>query len=1106
MNMQVKAWEEIVIIPTYKTSEPDKNPMFLEKRIYQGSSGVVYPHAVIDQVYDEKTEQEYQAVFLENEFIKIMILPELGGRIQMAYDKTNDYHFVYYNQVIKPALVGLTGPWISGGIEFNWPQHHRPSTFEPVDFMIETHADGSKTVWVSEIEKMFHTKGMAGFKLYPDSAYLEITGKLYNRTALPQTFLWWANPAVAVDEHYQSVFPPDVTAVYDHGKRDVSLFPIAKGTYYKKDYSPGTDISWYKNIPVPTSFMAVGSDFDFVGGYHHQKKAGLLHIANHHISPGKKQWTWGDGNFGQTWDRHLTDEDGPYVEIMTGVYTDNQPDFSWIMPNQEITFTQYFLPYKEIGYVKNATKHALVNLEFSGETAFVKVYATSKQELAHIQLKLKGEVVFSCQENLSPLKAFEAEITLPIGYIAQDVTLMVSNSAGEKLVDYSPIAVKDVDVSPEPAKPLAEPAAMKTNEALYMAGLHLEQYRHATYAAKDYYEEALKRDDTDVRNNNALGLYYFRRGQFEISERYFEKAVTTLLKYNPNPYDGEPLYNLGLSLLYQGKINAAYDKFYKAAWNVAQQDNAYLQLAKIEAIKNNWPEALALADRALIRNAHGFKARHLKTLLLRKLNKLDDAAKLALETLSIDNFDFGSIYELCLIHQQSPAQVDVWERILNERLRDNVHSYIEIAIDYAACGRYEEAIGLLLRCENKEQQPLYFYYLANYYARLGKLEKVEQYLTKGFELSPDKVFPNRLEDIDVLTFVNKENPNDYKAFYYLGNLWYDKRQYAAAINCWNTSATINPDFASVNRNLSIAYYNKDKNEEKALAFMEKAFFNDVTDARVLLELDQLHKRLNYSITYRLTFLEKYKELIQKRDDLYLEYLTLKNLNGNLDEALALLMGRKFHPWEGGEGKVSMQYVFSKIGLAKAAISNGEYEAGIQLFNDATVYPENLGEGKLYGTRENDVDYWLGVAYRNLGDEKKAETYFTRASLGDMEPAAAIFYNDPQPDAIFYQGLAYRELQNNDAANQKFNSLISYGKSHVNDHIKLDYFAVSLPDLMIFDDDLNKRNKVHCLYMTALGYAGLQDNDLAEQSIIELQLMDNSHLGIRTIVKNTSNVK
>ena len=225
----VKAWRELVTIPTYEVGKPDKNPMFLEKRVYQGSSGVVYPYPVIESISDEKVDKEYTAVFIENEYIKVMVLPELGGRIQMAYDKIKQRHFVYYNHVIKPALVGLTGPWISGGIEFNWPQHHRPSTFLPVDSTIVENEDGSVTVWVNELEQMFHQKGMAGFTLRPGCAYLEIQGRVYNRTNLPQTFLWWANPAVEVNDQYQSVFPPDVNAVFDHGKRAVSSFPIATG-------------------------------------------------------------------------------------------------------------------------------------------------------------------------------------------------------------------------------------------------------------------------------------------------------------------------------------------------------------------------------------------------------------------------------------------------------------------------------------------------------------------------------------------------------------------------------------------------------------------------------------------------------------------------------------------------------------------------------------------------------------------------------------------------------------------------------------------------------------------------------------------------------------
>ncbi|MCB0012362.1 MAG: DUF5107 domain-containing protein, partial [Anaerolineales bacterium] len=375
----VMAEAKRVVIPTYAVGEPEKNPLFLEKRVYQGSSGVVYPYPVIESVADAPVDREYTAVFLENRYLKLMILPELGGRLQMALDKSNGYHFIYYNQVIKPALVGLAGPWISGGIEFNWPQHHRPTTFMPVDWEIAENADGSKTVWCAEIEPMFNTKGMHGFTLYPDRAYVEMPVQLYNRSSEPQTFLWWANPAVHVNDDYQSIFPPDVHAVMDHGKRDVSEFPIARGTYYKIDYSPGTDISRYKNIPVPTSFMAYHSDFDFIGCYDHGVAAGMMHVANHHVVPGKKQWTWGKGDFGVAWDRQLTDEDGPYIELMCGAYTDNQPDFSWLMPGEEKRFAQIFMPFKGIGGAKNANRDAVLNLEIEGNTATIGIYLTRAQ-------------------------------------------------------------------------------------------------------------------------------------------------------------------------------------------------------------------------------------------------------------------------------------------------------------------------------------------------------------------------------------------------------------------------------------------------------------------------------------------------------------------------------------------------------------------------------------------------------------------------------------------------------------------------------------------------------------------------------------------------------
>jgi tetratricopeptide (TPR) repeat protein len=1085
----VKAWLEDIKLPTYEIGQPEKNPIFLEKRVYQGSSGVVYPYPVIEKIADEKHDKIYKAVFLENEYIKIMILPELGGRVQMAYDKIKQRHFIYYNQVIKPALVGLTGPWISGGIEFNWPQHHRPSTFLPVDHTIEHNADGSITVWVSENEKMFHQKGMAGFTLHPGKAYLEIKAKLYNPNPTPQTFLWWANPAVAVNDFYQSVFPPDVHAVFDHGKRDVSTFPIATGTYYKIDYSAGVDISNYKNIPVPTSYMAINSEFNFVGGYENDTQAGVLHVANHHVSPGKKQWTWGNGDFGKAWDRNLTDEDGPYIELMAGVFTDNQPDFSWINPYEEKTFTQYFLPYRELGIVKNASKDVLMNIEKVGEKVVVKVFVTSKQKNAKINLSPQNPPQGDFEEvvDLSPESVYTKEIfigDIPI----TNLCLAVYSENGRELLAIRPEKVERPEA--EAAKAAFSPEETPTCEQLYLTGLHLEQYRHATYNATDYYKEALKRDPSDVRNNNAMGLWLLRRGKFSEAESYFRKTIETQLQRNPNPYDGEPRYNLGLALQYQGKNKQAYDAFYKACWNSAMQDAGFFGCAQLSCVNNQLSDALYEVDKSLTRNWHNHKARVLKTAILRKLGRNEEALSWIADSLKIDLFNFGCRFEKYLLTESNEILAEI-----NSLMRGEIHNYEIVALDYIAAGMYAEAVQIVEEgAKVCATTPMTYYYMGWALSLAGK--EVKSVFEKAAVHAPEFCFPNRLEAILALECAQKVNPQDAKAPYYLGNLWYDKRQYTEAIACWEKSVEIDDTFSTVLRNLSLAYFNKLNQETKAVEFLEKAFALDTTDARILMELDQLYKRICRPHAERLVFLDKHFDLVLQRDDVYLEYATLCNQVGDYTKAIELIDNRIFHPWEGGEGKVPAQYQIARVELAKIALKENDYHKAISLLEQCMEYPHNLGEGKLYGAQENDFQYWLGCAYEGLGGLVQAKQCWELAIDGSSEPAAAIFYNDQKPDKIYYQGLALLKLGRIEEANTRFDKLIAFGEKHIDEQIKLDYFAVSLPDLLIWDDDLTFRNKIHCHYMLCLGYLGYGNTEKAGFHLQKAAEMDVNHQGVQ----------
>ncbi len=1086
----VKAWRELVTIPTYEIGKAEKNPIFLEKRVYQGSSGVVYPYPVVEPIANEPTPHEWKVVFLENEYIKVMVMPELGGRIQMAYDKIKQRHFVYYNHVIKPALVGLTGPWISGGIEFNWPQHHRPSTYLPVDCDIVENEDGSVNVWVNEMERMFHQKAAAGFTLRPGCAYLEIQGRVSNRTPLPQTFLWWANPAVEVNDEYQSVFPTDVNAVFDHGKRAVSSFPIATGTYYKMDYSAGVDISNYKNIYVPTSYMAVNSKYDFEGGYENDTKGGMLHIARHHFSPGKKQWTWGNGDFGRAWDRNLTDEarvsDGlpvgsirtgfrPYIELMAGVYTENQPDFTWLMPYEEKQFTQYFMPYRELGVVKQASKDFVLNIEETAQGVCFKVLATSKKKARIVLSNKQGKEYYNKVVTLSPEEVFEQTIDIK-GTKLDDLLLQVGGLSWMAEPD-------EIRPIPDAAEAALSPEDTKTNDQLYLTGLHLEQYRHATWSALDYYEEALRRDPNDVRCLNQTGLWYLRRGRFDKAEPYLRKAVKIWQKRNPNPYDGEAIFNLALALKYQGCLQEAYELFWKSTWNKAWADAGYFEAACISTAQGRYEDALDELNRCLIFNSCNHKAYALKTALLRKLGREDEALESTVDPTELDHFNYGCQYEEFLLTGVTKEQM---KELMNDELYGSNFGTLraaknnhELALDYAQAGLWQDCIDILQLVE--QEHPLTYYYMGYAKSMQGNTDEAKACFQKAEQTDSYCCFPNRLEDILALECAKRINPEGARAPYYLGCLFYDKRQYDVAVENWELSAKLDPNFPTVWRNLALARFNKQDRQQEALEYMERAFHLDETDSRILMELDQLYKRMQKPHQARLDFLQQYPQLIQQRDDLVLEEITLLNQVGRFEEAMQKLDAHQFHPWEGGEGKVPAQYQICRIEQAKQLLKDDPQSAKAKrLLEECLVYPPHLGEGKLYGAQDNDFLYFLGR--------------YEEGTAGPTEPAAAMYYNDAKPDKIFYAGLCYRALGQEDKARSLFNKLINYGKQHLYEHQTMDYFAVSLPDLLIWDDSLDTKNRIHCLYMLALGYYGMGDKEKACHYISEVESLDINHYG------------
>jgi tetratricopeptide (TPR) repeat protein len=1143
--------------------------MFLEKRVYQGSSGKVYPLPFTDRIAEKPVDRKWKAVWIENEFLQVLVLPEIGGRVHSIRDKTNGYDLIYNQHVIKPALVGLAGPWISGGIEFNWPQHHRPATFLPTDVEIEKHADGSKTVWCSDHDPMSRMKGMHGVCLHPGKAYVELKVRAYNRTQLTQTFLWWANVGTRVHEAYQSFFPPDVYYIADHAKRATSMYPLAKGFYYGvnygergrkgippeevpsqfvppraeaskspianrqssiPDYAPN-DLSFYANIPTPCSYMCVGSVQDFFGGYDYKAEAGIVHIADHHVAPGKKQWTWGNHEFGYAWDRNLTEPDsrgeyGPYIELMAGVYTDNQPDFSFLQPGETKTWSQYWYPIRKIGPAQHAHLNAAVSLKVFRRKLRVGVSVTKPFALATIVVaavydrrrrsqSAATNNLARFKRDLAPDKPFVAEIKLPRGIGETDLILRVNDSSGIEIISYQPRPRVNARL-PGPATEPPAPQSIASADELFITGLHLDQYRHATRCPTLYWREALRRDPLDSRCNNAMGLWHFKRGEFAEAEKHFRNAIERLTHRNPNPYDGEACYNLGLCLRCQidtlpltfpsdtlfpiggdgrgegeRSLEEVYAAFYKATWNQAWSAAGYHALAEIDCTKRDWAAALNHLDRALSLNNDNLRARNLKVVVLRKLGRTGDAALLLRDTLRLD-------------------QLDWWARHLDhEKLACDLQTRLDIAHDYARAGLYVDAIGLL-RCISSQENrgsasrsgtnhlpdqsrgapPLIYYTLGWLEQKRGNSAGASKCFKRASALPRDYCFPSRLEEIAVLESAMRANPKDARAPYYLGNLFYDRRRHEEAIRLWERSAKLDPAYSVVWRNLGIGYFNVRKQPARARAAYDRAFRANPHDARLLYERDQLWRRLGESPQKRLVELERFPRLVHARDDLSVELCTLYNQTGRHKRALALASSRNFQPWEGGEGGPLSQHVRSHLALGRAALANHDATTARNHFESALAAPRNLGEAKHLLANQNDIRYWLGCTHWQLGDKVEARKHWLAAATfkGDFQEMSARTFSD----STYYSALSRERLGQKAKARRLLRELLAYARRLARTPAKIDYFATSLPTMLLFEDDLQFRQGTTALFLEAQARLGLGQKNKADRLLKQVLQRDPNH--------------
>jgi tetratricopeptide (TPR) repeat protein len=1010
----VTVTEKDINIPTYLVGDPEPNPMFYFGRQSQGAQAPFYPYPMVDSLTGRKADKIYKIVYLENEYLRIGILPEIGGRIFEGVDKTNGYNFIYRQHVIKPTLISILGAWISGGVEWNVPHHHRATSFLPIEYKVEEAADGSRTVWIGELELRDRMRWAVGYTLRPGKSYLEARLRILNRTPVETSMLCFANVAVHVGDKYQVIFPPSTQYGTGHFKRTFQKWPIADKSGEGAPQAP-IDISWWKNHPGGTSVFAWNYQDDFFAGYDHGKQAGTMSIADHNIVPGKKFFEWGAGPGAQRWDRDLTDGDGPYIELMVGAYSDNQPDYSWMQPYETRAFSMSWYPFRDIGGVKKANLEAAVNLEVKNGVAKMGFNTTSAHAAAKVSLKAGDKVLFQETVAIDPGKPYLHEVTLAAGVDEHDLTACIS-VAGKELVSYTPVRLTP---QPEPKGVAAAPppADLKTNEELYLTGLRAKQFHDPVADPEIYWQEALRRDPGDTRVNTELGISRLKTARYEEAEQYLRRAVDRLTDRYTSPKDTEAMYYLGATLKAEGKLDEANKWLYKCTWSQEWRAPGYYGVAEIAALRGDLAAALDYIGRSIDANALNIRAQNLKAALLRHLGRPQEAAKALAAAHELDPLDVRSMAERWLGARDAATAATLFST-MNRR----PETAQETAAEYMNAGLWQDGADVLLQltkpaAKPSEVNPMVYYYLSYFAEKLKNPKQAAAYGALAMAARPDYVFPFQNEAIDVLRQAIQANPADARAPYYLGNLLFDW-QPEEAVKLWTASERIDPSFAITHRNLATAYAHRKPEPDLAgaIAELEKAVALPVKYPIHFTELDELYEQAGTPIEKRLPLFEANRDVVARRDDSQNRAIALKIAMNRYDDAIAMMTGRKFASAEGANLNVAEHWTEAHLYRGQDRMKAGRYQDALADFQAAVAVPENLPGGGDFLGRGNQAEaaYWTGAAYAALGDRAKALEAWNKAAASGAGGRGA---------QVYYQALCMQKVGQGDQAKTLFEGLV-----------------------------------------------------------------------------------
>ncbi|MCL6475270.1 MAG: DUF5107 domain-containing protein [Firmicutes bacterium] len=976
--MSVHLWEETVTIPTCPVGKANPHPP-LQRRGYWA----VYPYPLLDQLSDEAEPRQYHAVFVENPYLRVMVLPELGGRVWSLYDKISERECLHQPPSIKPALIGLTGAWIAGGIEFNFPIGHRYTTHQPVWYTLSyPKEEGEKaTIWIGEICRRSRMMWMVGISLYPDRAFMETDIRLFNRTELKKRFYFWTNCAVSAHEEWKWILPASSVRNWEGDLSEARAtlpFPVT---------DDGADLSLYRSYDRASSVFAHDFRGDFFGGYDLREDTGLLHVANPRDACGRKLFTWGTADDGAVWAERLDDRGVPYVEIQTGRFED-QSIWHWIPPHSLECWQEAWYPIRGLqGTVSAASRDGALSVQMQGQQLQVRFHSTAPRPDHRLILQYGDDVVHEQRVDLYPERTGSWQFTLP--QPAQlPLKVLIATGARDTLLEAiaNPVIERErITIPPAPSGDDAQTYFLQA-DALERGALLDE--------AEAKYRQALEKLPDYLPALNALARMCLEDARWDECLRYTERALQR------DPQNHEAMYLRALCLVTQGRDTEAEEWLYPLRRSAEYRALAFYLLAMCALRRRDLARADDLLAECLLYNAAHIKAWMMRAAVLRLRGEVEEAAQVRLQVHLLAPLEPLLRTEAYLGTPESPEADAV---NLLKPLTMQAWGFEEVACDYLNAGCATDAIRILEASARLglPEQAITHYLLALAYSQKGLLAQVAEHALLAARSEQRYLFPWRLEDYHALQKVLAVKANDTLARYALGNWlaahrrWEDAlREWLMALDASVPSSLENlqtlaerclratppelPIAPTLYRNIGLALSEAKGWHDLALRYYERALSLSPDDHYLWVERDAVARRAGIEATVRLQWLEQASQQVLQENRMAQLHAHLLVQAQRYDDAIRVLHSRTFHVAE-GETSTRPVWVGAHLGKGKQMAQRSDWQGALEHFQHALEYPHHLAVGKPVHPADAIPFFWAGLAAQRLGQDELAQQYWQEAT-------------------------------------------------------------------------------------------------------------------------------